>query len=122
VGGTVKQIPAWRLKTGTEESRKLSKEFCLDADDVARMFGVSRSLIYVWTRTGRYGFPLHCRRSEHSKRSSIAFRLSSVQSFAWHQGLTLDFSVLHPTLLAAWKLEIDPDTGAIVDLSAKVAE
>ena len=118
----MKLIAPWRLKTGTLESRKLAMEFCLDAGDVAGMFGVTRDVVYLWAKRGRYGFLLPCQRITHRQRSSVTFRLPDVQEFAWKQNLKLDPSTLHPVLLARWGLIFDDATSEVIASHAKVAE
>lgn len=85
------------------------------------MFGVTRAIVYVWTKRGRYGFVLTSRRELRQERSSVSFRVLDVQSFAWQQNLKLDYSVLHPLLLARLKIKLD-DNGVALDNDARVVE
>lgn len=62
------------LESMGEEIRSKEKEEILEVDDVCRMFGVSRTTVYEWRRTGKVNSYQRGRRVFFKKEDLMKFR------------------------------------------------
>lgn len=67
------------LETLGEEIRSNEKEEILEVDDVCRIFGVSRTTVYEWRRTGKVNSYQQGRRIYFKKSELLRFRSEEIE-------------------------------------------